>query len=98
MSPLAQLLNLGPKSAQMLINAGITTPAALRRRGAVAAYVAVKRKNKSASLNLLYALVGALEGMDWKQVQREQKLSLLIQLEDYEHSHPTDPCALTPPP
>lgn len=85
---LAQLLNLGPKSAQMLIDAGITTPKALCRRGAVATYVAVKRQHAGASLNLLYALVGALEGVDWKKVQREQKLSLLMQIEDYERTHP----------
>ncbi len=88
MSILAQLLNLGPKSAQMLVDASITTPAAMRRRGAIATYVAVKRAHPKASLNLLYALVGALEGMDWKQVQREQKLSLLMQIEDYERTHP----------
>lgn len=74
--------NLGPKSAQMLIAAGITTPEHLRHIGAIAAYLAVKQNCNNTSLNLLYALDGALADLDWKQVQRERKLTLLMQLED----------------
>jgi DNA transformation protein and related proteins len=79
---IAQLPNLGPKSAAMLASVGITTLVQLREFGAVAAYVAVKRGHSSASLNLLYALVAALESSDWKTIQRERKLELMLAVED----------------
>lgn len=81
---LAALPNLGPKSAQMLARAGITTLAQLRALGAVAAYVAVKRHTPNASLNLLWALEGALTQMRWQDVARQHKTSLLLALEQYE--------------
>lgn len=81
---IAQLRSLGPKSAAMLAEAGITTLARLRDCGAIAAYVAVKRMHAGASLNLLYGLVAALENSDWRAVQRERKLELLLAVEDYE--------------
>lgn len=81
-----QLPNLGPKSAAMLANVGITTLTELRERGVIAAYVAVKREYSEASLNLLYALVAALEGSNWKAVQRERKLELMLAVEDYQRA------------
>jgi DNA transformation protein len=81
---IARLPNLGSKSATMLASVGITTLAQLRARGAVAAYVAVKRVHAEASLNLLYALVAASEGGNWKTVQRERKLELMLAIEDYQ--------------
>ena len=79
---LTQLQSLGPKSASMLADVGITTLAQLRECGAVAAYVAVKRQHAAASMNLLYGLVAAVEGSDWRNVQRERKLELLLAVED----------------
>jgi predicted flap endonuclease-1-like 5' DNA nuclease len=85
---LAALRNLGLRSAAMLAAAGITTPAQLRRAGAVAAFVRARRVDAGASLNLLYALAGALDGSDWRQVQRERRLELLTAVEDHERAHP----------
>jgi predicted flap endonuclease-1-like 5' DNA nuclease len=87
------LRNLGPRSAAMLAAAGITTRAQLRRLGAVAAFVRARRHDAGVSLNLLYALAGALDGMHWRQVQRERRLELLTAVEDYERAHPA-PSAL----
>ena len=80
--PLAALPNLGPRSAQMLAAAGIGSLAALQRAGAIGAYLRVKRAGGPASLNLLYALVGALDGTHWQQVRRQRRLELLTALED----------------
>jgi predicted flap endonuclease-1-like 5' DNA nuclease len=82
------LRNLGSRSAAMLAAAGITTLAQLRRMGAVAAFVRTRRHAAGASLNLLYALAGALDGVHWQQVHRERRLELLTALEDYERAHP----------
>jgi DNA transformation protein and related proteins len=78
---LGALANLGPKSVQMLKLAGITTPAALRKLGSVAAYAKVKAVAPVASLNLLWALEGALTGEPWQLVAREHRTSLLLALE-----------------
>ena len=90
----ATLLNLGPKSRAMLANAGIESLADLQRLGSVAAYVKVKRTGANASLNLLWALEGALSGMHWKEVAKAHRASLLLALEEYERRaafvHPGD--------
>jgi hypothetical protein len=80
--PLARLRNLGPRSALMLRVAGIDSPARLRRVGALAAWRRVQAAGARPSLNLLYALVGALEDADWRQVRRTRRLELLLALED----------------
>mgnify|MGYP003704759439 CR=1 FL=1 len=66
----SDLPNLGPKSQEMLAHAGISSIAQLRACGAVAACVAVKRSGGNASLNLLWALEGAITGMHWRDVAR----------------------------
>jgi TfoX C-terminal domain/Pathogenicity locus len=86
----ADLRNLGPKSQAMLVAIGIDSLAKLRKKGAVATYVAVKRSTPLASLNLLYALVGAIENVDWLEVKRERKLELLDAVAGYERRHSND--------
>jgi DNA transformation protein len=78
------LPNLGPVSRQMLADVGIDSVSALRRLGAVAAYAKVKAKHPRASLNLLWALEGALTGLSWQDVAREHRTSLLLALESVE--------------
>jgi DNA transformation protein len=76
------LKNLGPKSQEMLAKAGIKTEAQLRKLGAVRAYARTKAVCPKASLNLLWALEGALTGKDWKAVAESERASLLMALED----------------
>jgi len=79
---LADLTNLGPKSQDMLAKAGITTAKELTRLGAVMAYAKTKAACPKASLNLLWALEGALSGRPWQQVAETDRASLLMALED----------------
>ena len=84
MSPrhsISGLPNLGPKSQAVLAAAGITTVAQLRRLGSVAAYAKTRRAGANVSLNLLWALEGALTGLPWQVVAREHRTSLLLALE-----------------
>jgi DNA transformation protein and related proteins len=83
---IANLPNLGPKSQQMLATAGIRTFADLQALGSVAAYVKTKRSGAKVSLNLLWALEGALSGLHWQQVARDHRTSLLLALEQLERS------------
>lgn len=82
----AALPNLGPKSQQMLIAAGIRSLEDLQHLGAVAAYLRVKRHSGNASLNLLWALEGAISGLHWQDIARDHRTSLLLALEDCERS------------
>lgn len=94
MDALAALPNLGPRSAQMLAAAGIRSRTALARAGAVGAYLRVKRNSGKVSLNLLYALAGALDATHWQQVRRQRRLELLTALED--RARPAGPRAAAP--
>jgi predicted flap endonuclease-1-like 5' DNA nuclease len=79
---LAPLRNLGPVSKRMLAAAGITSVQTLRELGAVEAYRRVRSRDPRASLNLLWALEGAVTGRPWQDVARHDRLSLLLQLEN----------------
>lgn len=78
------LPGLGPASRAMLAEAGIHTVDQLRTLGAVKAYAwtAAAAPGK-ASLNLLWALEGALSGRDWREVARTDRTRLVLELEDY---------------
>jgi DNA transformation protein len=86
-SALAALPNLGPASATMLARAGIESLEALQALGAVEAYRRIREQSPHASLNLLWALEGALTQRSWQAVARDDRLSLLLQL-DADPSHP----------
>lgn len=79
---LRQLKNLGPSSEKMLQKAGIESTEQLQTVGSVAAYYAVVQAGSKPSLNLLWALEGALTQRDWKDVAREERMSLLLALEE----------------
>jgi DNA transformation protein and related proteins len=78
---LSELNGLGPKSQQMLANAGITTVARLKELGSIEAYFLTKEKNPGVSLNLLWGLESAISGESWQTVAREHRASLLLALE-----------------
>lgn len=83
---LRELANLGPKSAAVLVAAGIESFEQLRQLGAVAAFARAKRFEAKVSLNLLWALEGALTGLSWQEVAREHRTSLLLALESYQRA------------
>jgi DNA transformation protein len=56
---IGKLRNLGKHSQEMLAVAGIETEGQLRKKGAAAAFIAVKRAGCTPSLNLLWAIEGA---------------------------------------
>jgi DNA transformation protein and related proteins len=78
---LAHLPGLGPASAAMLGRVGVHDLAALRARDPVALYLAVRAREPRASLNLLYGIVAAREGVDWRRVARERRTALLAEID-----------------
>lgn len=80
--PLQTLPNLGPRSVASLAAAGITSLAGLQALGAVRAFVRARALDPGVSLNLLWALEGALTGRRWQEVAEADRASLLMALED----------------
>jgi TfoX/Sxy family transcriptional regulator of competence genes len=75
-----KLPNLGPKSAAWLRAAGIATRADLARLGSVEAYRRVLAQGVPPSLNLLYALEGALLDLRWDRLSPAVKENLRVRL------------------
>ena len=81
MSSNDKLKNVGPKSAAWLRQVGVRTQADLETLGSVAAFIKVKRAGFRPSLNLLYALEGALLGCHWQQVPDARRSEMLLAAE-----------------
>lgn len=78
---IGDLRNLGPKSVQMLKQAGIATPDRLKQLGSVDAFILVQRTGAKPTLNLLWALEGAICNKRWQDIAHEQRRMLLDQLD-----------------
>jgi hypothetical protein len=81
MNPQEKLRNIGPKSAAWLRQVGLRTRADLAEVGAVDAFMRVKRAGFKPSLNLLYALEGALRDCHWQDVPEERRTLLVAEAE-----------------
>ncbi|WFC41647.1 TfoX/Sxy family protein [Pseudoxanthomonas sp. SE1] len=73
-----KLRNIGPKSAAWLRQVGLRTQEDLESVGAVEAFIRVKRAGFRPSLNLLYALEGALLDCHWQQLPEDRRSALLV--------------------
>ena len=98
------LRNLGPRSEALLEQAGVRSVAQLRRIGALEAFWKVKRARLTNTLNMLWALVGALEpwpeGRNWRDVaSSNERLGLMLALESREQARDQvlEAAGLTPP-
>lgn len=72
---LARLRNLGRVSAGWLVEVGITSYDDLARLGAVETYLRVAERRR-VSLNLLYALEGAVQDVLWTDLSPEERARL----------------------
>jgi DNA transformation protein len=66
----------------MLRSAGIRSVAQLKRLGSVRAFLQVQANGQHPSLNLLWALEGALTGLPWREVARLERTRPLLELDD----------------
>lgn len=67
---------LGPKSVEWLREVGVETPAQLEQLGSIGAYLRVRKSRHEVSLNLLYALEGALLDVHWAKLPADLKRRL----------------------
>jgi hypothetical protein len=71
------LLNLGPRSAAMLAAVGIRTRDDLARHGALGACRLLLAAGQPISLNMAYAIEGALMDCDWRQIPHDFRIHLV---------------------
>jgi DNA transformation protein and related proteins len=72
-----KIRNIGPKSMAWLRQTGVRTLEDLQAAGALAAFVRIKRAGFRPSLNLLYALEGAILGCHWQEIPEERRTALV---------------------
>jgi len=84
MGELSKLKGLGSKSEKCLNEIGIYTLDDLKSIGPVRAFIKLKAEcGINPSLNFLYAMVGAIEGVHWAKIAKSEKGRLIMELEDY---------------
>lgn len=78
---LSDARGLGPNSVALLGRLGITTLGQLRAADPLEVFERARALAPRTSLNLLYALVGAIEDRDWREVARKERTGLLLALD-----------------
>jgi hypothetical protein len=76
-----KLRNIGPKSAAWLRQVGLRTEEDLVAAGPVDAFMRVRRAGFKPSLNMLYALEGALQDCHWQEVPEARRTELVAAVE-----------------
>ena len=76
-----KLRNIGPKSAAWLRQVGLRSRDDIAGVGAVGAFMRVRRAGFKPSLNLLYALEGALLDCHWQEVPEARRVELVTSAE-----------------
>jgi len=76
------LEGLGPKSEAMLASIDVDSADAFKCSDAFEMYKKLKEQNNGVSLNMLYAMLGAQEGVRWQDVARDRKTEILMRSDD----------------
>lgn len=76
-----KMRNIGPKSAAWLRQVGLRSIEDITSIGTVESFMKVRRAGFKPSLNLLYALEGALLGCHWQEVPDARRTELVTAAE-----------------
>jgi DNA transformation protein and related proteins len=79
---LSELHGLGPASVQMLASVGVTDAKQLRKADLYQLYARIKTQHPRTSINLLYAMMGAVDDVDWREVAKDRRTEVLMRLQD----------------
>lgn len=79
---LRNLRGLGPKSEAMLAEVGVHSVEEFLKADPFQLYKTLKAADSKTSLNMLYAIIGAQENCDWRDISRQRKTQILITLDD----------------
>lgn len=80
--PVTKLKNIGLTTGHWLNHVGIFTREDLEEIGVVEAYKALKAHVPTASLNVLWAMDGALTNKHWTKISNKRKTELLSSVSD----------------
>lgn len=83
-----KIRNVGPKSAAWLRQVGIKTDDEVKAIGSLETFMKVKRAGFKPSLNLLYALEGAVLDCHWTALTTERKSELVLEVNARDASLP----------
>ena len=75
-SELSELTHFGPTSQQWLNAIGVYTKAELVRLGSIHAYWLMKERGFNVTMNMVYAMEGAILGMRWDELPEKLKAEL----------------------
>ena len=84
MKKLSELRNLGPETQKWLESISINSAEELAARDPVDIYAELKLKGYPVSKNLLTAIVGAVQDVDWREIDPSLKRNLYSQIEKLE--------------
>lgn len=73
MSELTKLPNIGPKLAENLEKIGIDSYEKLSEKGSVASVIEIGHSDMHVCCNMLYALEGAIRGVRWHNIPKEER-------------------------
>ncbi|MBI9044748.1 MAG: TfoX/Sxy family protein [Anaerolineaceae bacterium] len=76
MEDLTQYPNIGAVLAEKLYQAGIETYETLISIGSIESVLKIKENDLSACYNMLYALEGAIRGIRWHNIPKEERVML----------------------
>ena len=75
-----KIKNIGPKSAAWLRQVGVRSEEEIRELGSMEIFMKVKKAGFKPSLNLLYALEGAVQDCHWTALSSERKSELVLEV------------------
>ncbi len=81
MEDLSSLPNIGAILASKLHAAGISSYDDLVDAGSVGAVVRIKDDDRTACYNMLYALEGAIQGIRWHSIPKNERRALKVALD-----------------
>lgn len=79
---LRDLPGLGPKSEAALARVGVCSVAQLMDEDPYAIYARLRTSVPNVSMNWMYALIGAQEGLSWQEVARTRRTGILLRLDE----------------
>jgi len=82
MAELTDLPNLGKVVAAQLRRVGVVTPAQLRKLGSLGAALKLVHAGISVCSNKLYALEGAIRGVRWHSIPKDERTDLRKRFEE----------------
>lgn len=81
MEDLTQLPNIGPALAEKLHTVNINSHEDLAQLGSVEAILKIREDDPGACYNMLYALEGAIQGIRWHGIPKEERALLKAELD-----------------